>query len=184
VALVVLWPMLQDTGTNITLSYKDIESHGEQIRMIGARYAGTDLKNRPFEISADLAVQDRPNAVEVGLSGVKASIDLGAQGRVTVVGREGVYRPEQERLEVKGGIELSADTGYKLSAAAAEVDLKTGQGRGAQAVSGEAPFGSFSANGFAINVYDRTLVLDGGVKVRLDPGELDGQDGPTEASQE
>lgn len=172
-ALVVLWPMLQNTGTNITLSYKDIEAHGEEIRMTGAKYAGTDAKNRPFEISADLAVQDSPKAMAVNLDGVQASIDLGDQGKVTVLGRKGIYRPKEEQLDVKGGIELTSDTGYRLSATNAQVDLRTGQGRSDLPVSGAAPFGAFAADSFEINVHDRTLVLDGGVKVRLEPGEPD-----------
>jgi lipopolysaccharide export system protein LptC len=165
-AVVVLWPSIQDTGTNITLSYKDIETHGEEIRMTGAKYAGTDAKNRPFEVSADLAVQDSPKAVTVALDGVKASIDLGDQG---------IYRPKDEQLDIKGGIELTSDTGYRLSASDAHVNLKTGQGHSDLPVSGAAPFGAFSANGFDINVHDRTLVLDGSVKVRLEPGEPDSE---------
>jgi len=176
VIVVVLWPILNDTGTSITLSYEAVQRHGEQIRMVGAKYTGTDIKDRPFELSADLAVQEGPKAEKVTLEGVRASLDTGERGKVTVAGKSGVYRPKAERLVVEGGIELASDTGYVLSAEAAEVDLKTGTGRSATPVSGSAPFGSFSANSFEINVRDRLLKLEGGVRVRLNPGELDNVD--------
>lgn len=177
--LVLLWPVFNERSDSITLSYKDIQLGGEQIRMQNARYSGSDLRDRPFMISADLALQEGVNAEKALLTGVKAQIEISDDNMVRVSAGEGVYRRLEEKLVLDGGIHFESDSGYELSVERAEVDLSSGIAQAASPVSGSAPFGSFSAESFALDSRARSLELQGRVRVRLEPGGKRGTGGAT-----
>lgn len=167
---VLLWPVFNERSDSITLSYEDLQLGGEQIRLQNARYSGSDLRDRPFMVSADLALQEGVNADRALLTGVKAQIEISEGDMVTVTAGEGVYRRLEEKLVLDGGIHLNSDSGYMLSVERAEVDLSSGLAQGESPVSGSAPFGSFSAQGFTLDARARSLELQGHVRVRLEPG--------------
>lgn len=168
--LVLLWPVFNERSDSITLSYEDLQMGGEQIRMENARYSGSDISDRPFMISADLALQEGVNADRALLTGVKAEIEISEGDMVAVTAGEGVYRRLEEKLVLDGGIHLQSGSGYMLSVERAEVDLSSGLAQGASPVSGSAPFGSFSAQSFTLDARARSLELQGHVRVRLVPG--------------
>src|SRR5690606_30971948 len=62
---IIAWPMINRESGSITLTYSELRTGGEQIRMENARYTGTDMRDRPFAVSADLAVQEGVNADRV-----------------------------------------------------------------------------------------------------------------------
>lgn len=166
---VIAWPMINRESGSITLTYSELRTGGEQIRMENARYTGTDMRDRPFAVSADLAVQEGVNADRVLLTGVHAEIEGGADDMLTVTAGEGVFRRSEDSLVLDGGINLNSDSGYMLSVERAEVDLASGVAGGQSPVSGAAPFGHFSADGFTLDSRERVLNLEGRVRVRMEP---------------
>lgn len=166
---IIAWPMINRESGSITLTYSELRTGGEQIRMENARYTGTDMRDRPFAVSADLAVQEGVNADRVLLTGVHAEIEAGADDMLTVTAGEGVFRRSEDSLVLDGGINLNSESGYMLSVENAEVDLGSGIAQGQSPVSGAAPFGHFSADGFTLHARERVLNLEGRVRVRLEP---------------
>ncbi len=171
VVVMLAWPLLSKRADNVSLSFKEIARRGEQVRVVGAHYMGTDVLNRPFEISAETAVQDGVDAEEANLTGIKASIEISPDETVTVTGGEGIYARRKDHLSLTRGIVFSTDSGYRIDSEKADIDLAAGVATSKSAVKGAASFGSFSANGFTLDAKKQSLVLDGGVKVRLEPGK-------------
>jgi len=170
--LVVAWPMINRESSSITLTYSELRTGGEQIRMENARYTGTDLRDRPFAVSAKLAVQEGVNADRVLLTGVHAEMEAGEDDLLTVTAGEGVFQRSSDSLVLDGGINLTSESGYMLSVEQAEVNLGTGIAEGRSPVSGAAPFGHFSADGFTLQARERILSLEGRVRVRLEPAGM------------
>lgn len=168
---VLAWPFINQRSDSITLSYKDLISQGEQVRIIGAHYTGTDTKNRPFEVNAAEGMQERTDSDHASLTRVEARLQVSATDSVAVTGGTGAYDRARDHLGLAGGITLNSTSGYKLETEKADVDLAAGVAKGTTDVSGAAPFGSFSAKGFTLGLEDRHLTLEGGVRVKLDPGK-------------
>lgn len=175
--LIVAWPFLSSRESSVTLSYRELEKSGDEIRMVEPHYLGTDDRNRRFEIAADLAVQQGINANEVNLDGVRARLKLESGDDVTAAAARGVYRPDDERLTLDQGIRLQAGGGYSFEGDHLTLDLNEGVMNGGGGIAGAAPFGSFAAEDFSADVSGRSVALEGKVKVRLDPGYQDSANG-------
>ncbi|RMF12170.1 MAG: hypothetical protein D6763_01495 [Alphaproteobacteria bacterium] len=169
-ALIIAWPFLSGQEASVTLSYRELEKSGDEIRMVEPRYLGTDARDRRFAIAADHAVQQGINANAVRLDGVRASLRLDSGDDVTAAAARGIYRPEEERLILDHGIRLRAGGGYSFEGERLTLDLDRGAMQGDGGVRGAAPFGSFAADRFSADVSGSTVVLEGKVQVRLDPG--------------
>lgn len=165
------WPFINQHSDSITLSYKDLIGQSEQVRIMGAHYTGTDARNRPFEVSAAEGLQERTDSDYATLTKVEASMQLNPVDRVSVTGGTGNYDRAKDHLRLANGITLDSSNGYKLKTERADVNLATKVATGTMDVSGSAPFGSFSAHGFTLNADSRQLTLEGGVRVKLDPGK-------------
>lgn len=168
---VLAWPFIRQSSDSVTLSYKDLVGKSEQVRIAGATYTGLDDQQRPFRVTAAEGMQERSDSDFAALQDVTAEMELSDQNQVTLTSESGRYDRSQNLLRLAQGIQVETTTGYVLNTEAALVDMATNTASGAAAVVGQAPFGNFTAQGFTLNVDTHHLVLQGGVKVRLDPGK-------------
>lgn len=171
VALVVIWPQLQDKpeGFRLGLSKISFQGKGGQ-QVVNARFTGNDAANRPFSVTADSAVQRPGEAESFELEFPKADITMTDSSWIALAANTGTYYKSRQVLTLDGGVNLFHDSGYEFLTRVAEIDLRAGTARGTHKVSGQGPFGTISAAGFA--VYDRgsRIIFTGKAKLLIFPG--------------
>ncbi len=85
------------------------------------RYYGTDEKNLPFTITADVATQLDPSNIVVTLEKPVADL-VRADGEGIVIDADiGFYRQHDDTLDLLGHVDLYRDDGYELHTASARI---------------------------------------------------------------
>ncbi len=152
--------------------FKDVTASAEELRMANPRFAGTDNKGKPFEITAEAATQntktkdlvtlDRPRAIQ------------GENDETTVVTADkGVYRSDTNILELEDGVSLQHDVGddaYTFTSPAATVAIKEEIVTSNAGVAGEGSDGStLKADRMKAYNSEGRVVFEGNVHMRILP---------------
>ncbi len=152
--------------------FKQVTASTEDLQMANPRFAGVDNNGRPFEITASAAIQDPEKRDMVELEDPRAV--QGAQDAETVVtAAKGVYRTEENILELRNDVKLQhdiANTTYVLTAPSATVLIKD------EVVESDAGVGGTSTDGDALRA-DRMrayrdegrVIFEGNVSMRIFP---------------
>lgn len=165
IGLVVGWPDL--IGRDDGLTFKRIEIDGEtsDLRMVNARYVGTDSSNRPFVITADSATHHATDKLQITLDRLEAEITVDRGEQVSIRAATGVYHQQRQTLFLSGGVSLFSDRGYTVHAEDADVDLEEGLASSKRPVRGYGPLGRLRAQTFAIRDHGKILRFEGNVKM-------------------
>nr|HIL75648.1 hypothetical protein [Rhodospirillales bacterium] len=92
VCLVLLWPQMTVKNTQFTINFKNIEnSNSDNLNMVNARFVGTDAKNQPFSITADIAKNMTIDGTSIELEMPKADIGFDNGTWLAVVANSGIY---------------------------------------------------------------------------------------------
>ena len=171
VALVVVWPQVEDKVKGFRLGFSGIgagETSGQ--RMINARFTGSDDANRPYTITAEAAVQspDRDDLVELEFP--KADITLPDGAWLALAAQSGVFLKTRQTLELSGDVNLFHDSGYEIHTARAHIDMKRGTASGDAAVAGQGPLGTVKSEGFRLLDRGRRILFTGKARLVLFPG--------------
>ena len=162
--------------------FEQLTATTEDLRMASPRFAGVDDRGRPFEITADAAIQKNENRDLVTLEQPRAV--QGDQGDETVVTAEkGVYRSEENILELEDEVTLEHQFGketYVLRSPSATVSIKD------EVVESTAGVGGQSSDGGALRADEMRayrsegrVIFEGNVSMRIFPksaGENAGDD--------
>lgn len=172
-AAIVIWPQMQSDDLRFRIGFAAITSNldGEP-NLLNPRYVGTDDKNRPFAITADIAKHltgsDVPEErAEIGLEMPKADITMDDGTWLVLTADTGVYARGNEILDLEGSVNLFHDTGYEFRTEEATVDLNRGLASGDVPVEGQGPFGTLKAEGFRLIDRGQRIVFTGKSKLVL-----------------
>lgn len=171
VALVVIWPQLQDKPEGFRLGISKITVHGKGgQQVINARFIGNDSDSRPFTVTADSALQRAGGGDSFELEFPKADISMTDGTWIALAADTGTYYKSRQVLKLDGGVNLFHDSGYEFRTRNAEINLADGTASGRYAIAGQGPFGTVSAAGFM--VYDRgsRIIFTGKAKLLIFPG--------------
>lgn len=149
--LVVVWPELKSKPEKFALGLSDvkIETAGGQ-RVVNARFTGVDSENRPFSITAESVVQAGSDDNGVALSQPKADVTLAGDSWVAISAPKGIFRRDEEILDLTGGVDLFHDDGYEFRTAEARLNFSTSAAYGESPIRGQGPFGTIEAEGFRV----------------------------------
>ena len=164
-------PFDRKGDVSFILDKNEVEQARERMRVEQARYTGEDNKGQRFLIVADRAVQQSSNVPVVMIEGMRARMEL-ARGPLTIAALRGRYDLEDELVAIDGPIRIMGPDGYQLATRDVTVNLdeRTMQSRGA--VSGRMPLGSFEAGRLSADLDERTVRLDGGVRLKIVQGAV------------
>lgn len=152
--------------------FKDLSAATDDLRMANPRFDGVDDNGTPFEITAatakqapdsrDLVELDKPRAVQ------------GADDKKTVVtAGSGLYRSDENILELKDGVELEhkfGDETYKLKSPAATVSIDDETVVSDAGMEGEGTDGAtLKADKMRAYHADKRVVFEGNVSMRIYP---------------
>lgn len=164
----LIWPLTQDREFSFILSKDQVEMAGDRMRLGAAIYRGEDARGRPFMIRAASGIQQTSADPQVVLTGLSARMEMEG-GAALVTAPRGIYNLEQERLLVSGPVRVQRPDGYRLVTSDVAVDIPSRQLVGEGRVMGALPLGTFAADRLSADVSERTLVLEGNTKMRINP---------------
>jgi lipopolysaccharide export system protein LptC len=168
--LIVAWPHLQASFDKISALVPRLNlSDARDLRMLSARVSGVDRQNRPYVVTADTARQLPGADGLIAMEGPKADMTLQSGAWLAVTADTGVYKSQNQLLDLFGQVNLFHDKGYEFLTDSAHVDMQAGTAEGDEKVSGQGIFGHVDAEGFRI--YDRgdRVVFTGKSKMLLLP---------------
>jgi len=170
-AYLALAPLSKGPEISFLLDKDKVEVTPERMRVEAAQYRGQDSLGRPFLISARSAVQATSQDPVVEISTMAAQIRLD-EGPARIQANRARYDMALQHVNVAGPILFTAADGYRLETRDVLVDLNRRSFQSSGRVEGRMPLGSFSAGRLRADLASRTVVLDGGARLRIIQGAL------------
>lgn len=171
VAFLALAPLERDDEVSFILDKNQVENAPERMRVEAARYVGEDNAGQKFEIIARTAVQRSSDEPIVDIRGMVARLGI-AQGPVTVVAEAARYNIDEQKVRVNGPVRVVGPDGYRLLTSGVTVDLKRRRVTSDGGVSGAMRLGEFRARQLRADLGERTVVLDGGARLKIVQGAV------------
>jgi lipopolysaccharide export system protein LptC len=171
VAILALAPLDKQSDVSFILDKKKVENAPERMRVEAARYTGTDNKGQQFIMVANRAIQHSSDIPVVDIQGMFARLDM-TQGPLLIGANRGRYNLDTQNVAIDGPVKVAGPDGYRLATRDVTVDLKQRQLASAGPVAGQMRLGSFQAGQLHADLGDRTVVLDGGVRLKIVQGAV------------
>jgi lipopolysaccharide export system protein LptC len=171
IAVLTLAPLDKHKDVSFILDKKKVQNAQESMRIEAARYTGTDNKGQQFVMVANRAIQPRSETPIVIISGMLARLSL-PQGPLIIAANQGRYNTDSHKVAVIGPVKVIGPESYRLATSDVTVDLKQRQLASAGPVSGRMRLGQFQAGHLHADLGDRTIVLDGGARLKIVQGAV------------
>jgi len=171
IAFLAMAPLDQRGDVSFILDKKKVENAPERMLVEKAQYTGEDSRGQKFHITAKRALQRSSDQPIVDIWGMLARFGL-SQGPVTVAANQGRYNLDEQKVNVQGPVRVAGPDGEQLLTKDVTVDLKRNLVTSDQGVTGRTELGQFQANRLRADLNDRTVVLDGGARLKIVQGAV------------
>jgi lipopolysaccharide export system protein LptC len=141
------------------------------MRVEQARYVGEDSKGQRFQILANRALQRSSDEPVVDIWGMLARLGL-SHGPVLVAANQGRYNIDEQKVTVPGAVRVAGPEGQHLVTSNVTVDLKQHMMTSNGGVAGQLELGQFQAGRLRADLDSRTVVLDGGTRLKIVQGKV------------
>ena len=171
VGLIFLWPQIIIKDTRFSINFKNVQnSDSEELNMINARFVGTDAKDQPFSITADMAktITTGENSIELEMPKADIGVDVGTW--LAVIANHGIYNQQIQTLELISDVNLFHDSGYEFNTEKTTIDLIKGIAISDTIIKGQGPFGNLTAEGFLIGKKNNQFIFTGNSKLVVKRG--------------
>jgi len=171
VAILALAPLDKKGDVSFILDKKKVQSAPERMRVEVAHYTGTDDKGQMFEIVANRAIQRSSDNPLVDINGMFARLHQ-SQGPMVIAANKGRYNIDTQQVAILGPVKVAGADGFRLNTSDVTVDMKQRQLASHGPASGEMRLGQFQAQQIRANLGDRTVVLNGGARLKIVQGAV------------
>ena len=171
IAVLMLAPLDKKGDVSFILDKKKVENAPERMRVEQARYTGTDNKGQVFVMTANRAIQRSSDVPLVDINGMFARLAL-AQGPLLIAANQGRYNIDTQKVAIDGPVKVAGPNDYRLATSDVTVDLKARQLASGGPVSGQMRLGQFQAGQLRADLGERTVVLDGGARLKIVQGAV------------
>jgi lipopolysaccharide export system protein LptC len=171
IAVLMLAPLDKHGDVSFILDKKKVENAPERMRVETARYVGADNKGQKFEITANRAIQHSSEVPVVDIEGMFARLAL-ANGPLMILANPGRYDRDSQKVDVNGPVRVVGPDGYRLETRDVRVDLKSRQLASSGPVAGQMRLGQFQAGNLQADLGSRTIVLNGGARLKIVQGAV------------
>ncbi len=169
IAVLLFAPFGHRSEIGFLLAKDRIAVSPQRMRVVAARYTGTDAEGRPFSLTAADAVQHSNEDPVVRMRDLSAMIVM-ADGPATLAADDGSYDPRTDQVMIDGPLRFVAADGYRLDTGDVTINLGRRELSSGRAVVGDLPVGHFSADSIAADLASRTVRLSGNARLRIDQG--------------
>lgn len=171
-AVLAWYGLVRQEESRFRLSFADVRKQDDLPPvMIKPRLEGQDKQGQPYVVTADSAMQQGPNLVD--LQKIRAELTTKQGNWLTMMARTGQYDVRDETLLIRGDIALYMDNGLEFATESALVDLKGATIRGEDPVSGQAMAGTLDAGGFEADSVAGAIRFTAPVKMMLYPAAIE-----------
>jgi lipopolysaccharide export system protein LptC len=171
IAVLAIAPLDKHGDVSFILDKKKVENAPERMRVEQAKYVGTDNKGQRFEMTAQRALQRSSDVPLVDIWGMFARLGL-EKGPLMIAANQGQYNLDTQKVAINGPVKVAGPDGYRLATRDVSVDLKQRQLRSAGPVAGQMRLGQFQAGQLHADLGTRTVVLDGGARLKIVQGAV------------
>ncbi|MEO1657379.1 MAG: LPS export ABC transporter periplasmic protein LptC [Pseudomonadota bacterium] len=155
------------------LQFSTFDVTDGQASLARPRYFGEDLDGQPFEVAATSATRAASDPDLIGLDKPEARRLSQSGDTVLVRSLDGIYDRAARRMNLTRDVELEqqSESGevFILTTDAAEVDLDSQIVTSSSEVNGAGETGTLRADKATVYQTEDRLVLEGDVKIRLEP---------------
>jgi len=168
--LVLFWPQINPLQGRfrirpLQVSIDDLSN----LRMISPRVLGTDEKNEPYTITAELATQAAGGSDVTELKSPKGDITLNGGAWIAMNAEQGQYNKKTRVLDLWDHVNVFHDSGYELKTERAVADLGQGSVAGDNPVEGHGPDSQVQGEGFRIYDKGGRILVTGKSKLIIYP---------------
>jgi lipopolysaccharide export system protein LptC len=171
IAFLALAPLDREGDVSFILDKNKVDNAPERMRVEEARYVGEDNRGQPFQIVAQRALQQTSDEPIVDIWGMMARLGL-SQGPVSIAANKARYDLDVQKVQVQGPVRVTGPDGYQLATSNVMVDLKNRNLASEGRVSGRIELGEFEAGRLKADLGERTVVLDGGARLKIVQGAV------------
>lgn len=169
IALPLLKAAKQKEAANIPLPVYEVDTDSNEdiSAMIKPHFQGVDKYNRPYNITADTAIQEGDN--KVLLRQINGNITLQDEAWYKFSADAGAMIISRKTIDAYGNINIINNDGYDLLTESAHINLGMGTVSGLDPVTISGPPGTLDAQGFSIENDGETIRFDGPVTLIIHP---------------
>jgi len=171
IAVLALAPLGRKGDVSFILDKKKVENAHERMRVESARYVGTDDKGQKFVVNARNAIQPSSDEPIVRINGMSAQLDQ-PQGPLMIRANQGRYNLDTQKIRIDGPVRVVGGDGYRLATSDVTVDMKQRKLHSDGQVAGQMRLGQFEAGQLNADLGSRTVVLDGGARLKIVQGAV------------
>jgi lipopolysaccharide export system protein LptC len=171
IAILALAPLGKKGDVSFILDKKKVENAHERMRVEEARYTGVDDKGQKFLIVANNAIQPSSDVPIVNINGMFAQLEQ-QPTPLQLGANKGRYNLDTQKILIDGPVRVTGGDGYQLATRDVTVDMKQRQMQSAGPVSGAMRLGQFQAAQMKADLNTRTVVLDGGARLKIVQGAV------------
>jgi lipopolysaccharide export system protein LptC len=164
---IALWSEYAREEQRLRVGVRDLGLRPDAMSVLHPRYQGVDEKNRPFTVTAEVAVQGGEDDL-LTLDAPRADIVLEDGGWVLLEARQGRYAKARSHLELDGAVTLYHDNGTMLTTERATIALAEGAARGDAPVAAQGPFGTLTGEGFRLSGRGAVVEVTGRARAVLE----------------
>lgn len=162
ILLVIAWPQISPTEERFRIGVSSISlEEAENLSMLNPRFDGIDERNRPYSVTADIAVQESGSADVVDLELPKADMSMDDGSWVAVMAKSGRYHRKEETVDLVGDVVMFHDEGFEVKTDIAHVDLQAGVAEGDRPVEAQGPTGTLTSEGFRVEERGERIFFTG-----------------------
>lgn len=167
--LVVIWPLASGREDGFRVTYSARVQEDGSLKMLNARYIGTDSQSQPYTVTATEAIPSTADAAIITLKTLAADMFVKDGSWVAVTADEGLYLRTPGTLDLAGSVTVFSDQGHELRTESAHIEINAGTAEGDEPVSGQGPLGLIDGSGFRITERGANILVSGPVKVTIFP---------------
>lgn len=169
---ILLWPQIQAERGRFQIGLSGLDPRNpDRLRVLNARFRGTDSQNQPYTITAESAFEAEVGSRKIALEAPTADLALSSGAWVIARAPEGIFDRDSEVLRLSGGVSVFHDDGYTFSSPTARLALGEGRAEGDDPAEAFGPAGEIhGADGFVIIDKGRRMVFKGKARLILRPG--------------
>lgn len=126
VLALIVAPFLDPLRGVANVSLGAVGISGGKVKMDTPRLSGYRKDNRPYEVTAEAALQEIRNPTQVELQMLTARLQMEREGWVTVNAKTGHFDTQKEKLRLVDDVRVKTEGGYDIRMKTADVDFKGG----------------------------------------------------------
>lgn len=162
------------------LDISNISITDGKLVMENPKLNGFDGEQRPYNLTANKAVQDASNPSRVELEKILAELPIDEKVSATITAGNGVYDAEAKTLLLGDQVHVETNDGIKIDLEYADVDIRNGTLKTSSPIFASSPQADISAGSLVVEDEGTRIIFDKNVRMTLRPAQVNNDESPND----